>query len=460
MPVKSAIKPYCYLKRLDSTTDSIYLHNGETSRISREGRLLSPLENPEFIHIRVKPDNITKTLSVIYVSNHKGCWINGCIALCWYKYILNHGHIIRLQTDSYEYQVTFFPPPKTKFTDLLFLKIPQSLTEIPKKVIDELVYEAKMEYIEEKTKVKEIFFEDTEIIEKKAMTKKTKETKKKVPSRKKSSEIEKLKNPVRGEMKKRAENRVHFKTRPKDSQILKAEEEALNRFKYLANGTQTTDNANLLPSASLYRKVIFSTEAIPATKSYKKHVPKTVRFVSDLESAKSVVIVEPDEGLDQDEVVLTKSKIFEMVLQLYNRMQEEERDFNRDKNFVRYLLDKMFSKMYRTETSDLKFIRNILDCVVEDAVTMRENDLAMAKRVIDDVVEQIFIEKKTVTEGGFIEKLLKDIFARIGESEDKVQEKHSLKFTAGTSSLSDESLSTSSESIESGFVMKTVYEID
>lgn len=471
MPVKTTIKPYCYLKPLDSNGQSIYLHNGETTRLSHDGRIVSPIEDPESIHIRVKPDVIAKTLSTIYVSNYKGCWINGCMALCWYKYMLNHGHIIRLQSNCYEYEVNFFPPPQKKVADLLLLKIPKSLTEIPKKVMDELVSEAKMEYFEEKLKAKEsIKLENEEVgsgehkteklaLEKTKPTKKQTKKKKCVKGKKqprKPSKIEKLKPQVK---------HVHFKTRPKLPQTPSAEEQTLKSIDYLSTtAVQTTDDAYKIDrSVSLSRKVIFSAEAAHTTKIHKKHVEKFVKFIPETSSERNVVIVEPEEDSD-DEIAQTKSGIFEMVLDLYEQIREEERGYARDKNFAMYLMDKILRKVYKLKMSDVKFVQDLLDDVVEDVVTMKHKDLAFAKRVVDEVVDQVFVESRRTIEKGWLEWLLSNIFKKIRDPEGKLQEGRLLEIVESSGSSDDDDDDDSSESgrdeEQQTPVVKTVYEID
>lgn len=466
MPVKTktAIKPYCYLTPLDTNCCSIYLHNGETTRLSHEGQIVSPTEDPELIHIRVKPDVVAKTLSTIYVSNYKGCWINGCVALCWYRYTLNHGHIIRLQPEGYEYQVNFFPPPHKEVADLLLLKIPKSLTEIPKKVMDELVCEAKLEYFEEKLRARTVkppaqeVGADEQRIEKKPPV--PEKTKKK--AKRKCSRGKKPKKPPTVEASKPDKKHVHFKTRPKPPQMSEAEEQALKTMDYLATtAAQTSDDTYIMErSTSLVRKVIFSAEA-RESRLHKKHVDKSVKFIAETGSEKNVVIVEPDEDLLDDELETSKSGIFEMVLELYGRMREEEREYATDRSFVMYLLDRILRRMYRLNTSDVKFMRDLLDSVVENAVTMKERDLAMAKKVIDDVVDRVFVSRRKSIEEGFFEKLLGDIFSRIDEPEHKqARERRKVVEVVESSSSDDDSTESNEGEANKPSVVKVVYEFD
>lgn len=478
MPVKRTIKPYCYLKPLDCVCRSIYLHDAETTRISRDGRIVLPIEDPEFIHIRVRPDVATKTLSAIYVSNFKGCWINGCMALCWYKYTLNHGHIIRLQADCYEYQVTFFPPPKpVSVIDYLQLKIPKSLTEIPKKVMDEIVCEAKNEFLEERNerlKAKERLTEELggggekKIEEKPTVKRKSKAIAKKKKKQKKKCKVKKLKKPPKLETPTQPLTKhVHFKTRSKAPTFSDVEEEVSKTIDYLATtAIQTTDSSFIPPSSSHLRKVIFR----PDTQRFKKTAEKSVKFVAEVESVKSVVIKEPaartdygddDEDFDLLEVEPSRSGIFEMVLELYDRMREEEREYKTDKYFAMYLLDKILRKMYKLKMADLTFMRELLNDVVEDAVTMKAKNLQMAKRVIDDVVDHVFVEKRKQIHGGLIEEILTEIFARIREPEAKVKKSETVEVVPSKSSSDDEDSEKSAGDEENNLpVQKVVYLID
>lgn len=497
----SGIKPYCFLKALGDSHHSIYLHNGKTTRISRDGRVLQPMEDYELTHVRVKPNLTKHTLSVIYVNNFKGCWINGCVALCWYEYVLIHGHLIKLQPNAFEYRITFFPTPDTEEPDFLLLKIPKSLTEIPPKVMEEIVAEAKSEFWNKRKEIPETKLPakitqkptKTKVVKRNVSSKKSKKNKIKVTKKsgkqkvtiikskrqeahvKKSSAKRKPAKSVQGKkklLKKRQRikkrpvrtsepkvvcKHVHFETRPKTTpQRIEMKPSEIVEY-FAAAGMQTADDTYLTPSGSLSRRVIFKpTPEAPTV----ERSSKCVRFAAEGDSVKSVVFVEPeDEDIETSDTMLTKNELIERVLSLYERMQDEEKQHKTDKQFVMSLIDKLLRKTYNVKVENAQFIIDFLGEVVEDAVTMKEKDVAFVRKIVDDAVDNAFVDMRSRTEDGFFEKLLGEIFARIPEREIRVAKSRTMSELLDLPSISSADDSSRSDDVDQKSIIKEIYEI-
>lgn len=469
MSVKIGIKPYCFLKALNGSYHSVHLHDGETTRISRDGRILEPMEDHDLTHIRVKPNVTEKLLFAIYVNNFKGCWINDCKALCWYKYTLQHGHSIKLQPDTFEYRVTFFPPPEIQKPNYLTLKIPKSLTEIPAKVIEEIVGEAKNEFWNEKKEKIKINDDKKKILkptakrtiakrqQSKAVQKSTQRSaapqKQKIKSLllKKSTQRKVSKQKLKTKKKKSARKlaptetyrHVHFETQPKTkhSQI---------QVEHLTTATVQTIDAYFKESASLLRHVIFKpTPEAPTNRD----TTKCVKFTTDCDSCKSVVFVEPEEQ-GFIETKLTRSEVFECVEELYRNLQEEDKQHKANKHFAMHLIDRLLRKTFNVKVEDAQYMIDFLKEVVEDAVTMKDKDKAFVGKMIDDLVEDMFVERRRLIQDGFFEGLLEEIFDRI-----PIQESEEVTISEETPLVSSSSMSESSSRSEDSNKKSVIEEI-
>lgn len=434
------IKPYCYLKAVRSRYPSIHLKNGQTTRISKEGKILSPTEDHALTHLRIKPNIKTCTILVIYTGEFPGCFVNKCTAMCWYEYTLTHGHFIQLQPHKYEYMVCFHPPPE-KEAELLRVKYQVLLEQLPKISIDKAMNESSDEYYAAITKANDkVLSQIKKEIQRKLMKMKTivpkvkqiqnkpiklkkADTKKVVKlklTEKKGTKVKQIqkkttesttkthKTPMQYKHTPQPKPRhVHFETRPIIS------EAPIEDTISTSIQTASEDRSLKVP----FRHVAFkSPPYAEECKCLKKRESwKHVKFVNEAD-VKNVTFIEGD-GSSEEEI--SEEEIIENVVEFYDVILKEEREHEAHENYAEYLTDRLLrrvEKVDKTKTRDL--VTCLLKEIVEDASESKVTDEGFIEGLLESILDHTFTDKRKQIEEGFFEELLEEFLARVEKEEE------------------------------------------